>query len=98
MLFHATWEFADTSEDGLRRRSAMLKQWKFPEGAEIRGFYRSVDGLRGVALIEADTAQALARTTAPWVPLLHFTVTPILPIEAAAAIDVEGIAFRDSVK
>jgi hypothetical protein len=50
-----------------------------------------------VAIVEADSAETLARTTAPWVPWLSFQVTPILPIEQAAAIAGEAVAFRDSV-
>jgi len=39
----------------------------------------------------------LARTTAPFVPWLTFTASPIVPIEEAAAIGAEANAFRDSV-
>jgi hypothetical protein len=47
-----------------------------------------------LALIEADSAATLARTSAPW---LRFTTTPILPIEESSAIAGEAVAFRDSV-
>ena len=48
-------------------------------------------------MIEVDSAATLARVTAPWTPWLHFTATPIIPIEESAAIGGEGVAFRDSV-
>lgn len=97
MLFHVTWEFTDTSEDGSRRSLAVFTKWEPPAGAEFKGFYGTVDGRGGVALIEADSAAALARTSAPWGPWLRFTITPIIPIEESSAIAGEAVAFRDSV-
>ena len=98
MLFHVTWEFSDTSEAGDRRSLAVFAAWQPPPGAEFKGFYGTVDGRGGVAIVEADSAAALARTTAPWTPWLSFTVTPIVPIEEATAIAGEAVAFRDSVE
>ena len=97
MLFHVTWEFTDQGEDAERRSLAVFAQWQPPEGAEFQGFYGFADGSGGVAIIEAESAQALSRTTAPWTPWLAFEVTPILPIEEATQIAGEAIAFRDSV-
>ena len=74
MLFHVTWEFIDTSEDGVRRSLAAFQQWQPPAGAEFKGFYGYTDGTGGVALIEVDSATTLWRTTAPWVPWLRFDV------------------------
>jgi hypothetical protein len=97
MLFHVMWEFVDTTEEGEKRSLEVFSQWQPPEGAEFQGFYGFTDGTGGVAIIEADSAATLARTSAPWTPWLRFTSTPILPIEESAAIAAEGIAFRDSV-
>ena len=97
MLFHVTWEFVDTSEDGSRRSLAVFAAWQPPAGAEFKGFYGFADGSGGVAIIEADSAATLARTTAPWQPWLRFSTTPILPIEESSAIAGEAVAFRDSV-
>ena len=97
MLFHVTWEFVDASEEGSRRSLAVFAKWQPPAGAEFKGFYGSSDGKGGVAIIEADSAATLARTTAPWQPWLRFTVTPIVPIEESSAIGMEAVAFRDSV-
>jgi hypothetical protein len=98
MLFHVTWEFSDNSEEDTRRSLAVFAAWQPPAGAEFKGFYGSADGRGGVAIIEADSAATLARTTAPWTPWLRFTVTPIVPIEESSAIAVEAIAFRDTVE
>ena len=97
MLFHVTWEFIDTSEDGIRRSLSVFSNWQPPAGAEFKGFYGFADGGGGVALIEAESAAALAHTTAPWAPWLRFTVNPIVPIEESSAIAGEAVAFRDSV-
>ena len=97
MLFHVTWEFIDTTEEAERRSLAVFEKWQPPEGAEFKGFYGFADNRGGVAIIEADSAATVARTTAPWVPWLRFTVTPIVPIEESAAIAGEAVAFRDSV-
>ena len=97
MLFHVTWEFIDTSEEGERRSLAVFAKWQPPAGAEFKGFYGFADGRGGVALVEADSAATLTRTTAPWTAWLRFTMTPIVPIEESAAIGAEAIAFRDSI-
>jgi hypothetical protein len=97
MLFHVTWEFIDTSEDGIRRSLQAFSKWQPPAGAEFKGFYGFADGGGGVALIEADSAEALSRTAAPRAPWLRFTTTPIVPIEESSAIAGEAVAFRDSV-
>ena len=39
MLFHVTWEFIDTSEDGIRRSLAVFAKWQPPAGAEFKAFY-----------------------------------------------------------
>jgi len=97
MLFHVSWDFIDTTEEGTRRSLNVLAGWQPPAGAEFKGFYGFADGRGGVALIEADSVATLTRTTAPWTPWLRFNVTPILPIEESSAIAGEAVAFRGSI-
>ena len=97
MLFHVTWDFIDTSEEGERRSLEVFSKWQPPAGAEFKGFYQFADSSGGVAIVEVDSAATLTRTTAPWTPWLHFTVTPIVPIEEATTISGEAMRFRDSV-
>jgi len=97
VLFHVTWEFVDTSEEGIRRSLKVFSQWQPPAGAEFKGFYGFADGTGGVAIVEAESAAVLAKTTAPWTPWLRFTGRPILTIEESSGIAAEGVAFRDSV-
>jgi hypothetical protein len=98
VLFHVSWEYVDTSEEGNRRSLTVFQQWQPPAGAEFKGFYGLAGGGGGVAIIEVDSAATLAKTTAPWTPWLRFTVNPIVPIEEATAINLEAAAFLDSVK
>ena len=97
MLFHVSWEFIDNTEEGQRRSLAIFSKWQPPAGAEFKGFYGFADGSGGVAIVEADSAATVARTTAPWTPWLRFTITPILAIEEASAIALDAIEFRDSI-
>ena len=98
MLFHVTWDFIDTTEDGSRRSLSVFQQWQPPAEVEFKGFYGFADGTGGVALIEADSAQSLFKTVAPWTPWLRFQVKPIIPIEESTPLALEAQAFRDSVK
>ncbi len=97
MLFHVTWQFRDSTEAGSRRSLQVFSNWQPPAGADFQGFFGFADGTGGVALIEVDSAETLARTTAPWVPWLSFVATPILPIDSSTAIAGEAVEFRDSV-
>jgi hypothetical protein len=97
MLFHVLWHFTDTSEEGEKRSLQIFQNWQPPAGAQFQGFYGFADNSGGVAIIEADSVATLARMTAPFTAWMEFTMTPILPVEEAASIAGEAIAFRDSV-
>lgn len=97
MLFHVTWQFTDQTEEGERRSLSVFQNWQPPAGADFQGFYGFVDGTGGVAIVEADSAATVARTTAPWSPWLAFEVTPIIPMDESVAIAGEAMKFRDSV-
>jgi len=98
MLFCVTWTFVDTTEEGERRSLSVFQNWRPPAGADFQGFYGYADGSGGVAILEAPDAATLARTMAPFTPWLQFTATVIVPIEEAAAIAVEAVAFRDGIE
>lgn len=98
MLFHVTWEFVDTTEEGQKRSLSVFSQWQPPDGADFsNGFYGFADGTGGVAIVEVDSAATLARTIDPWTPWLRFEATPILPIEESSQLANEAVAWRDSV-
>ena len=96
MLFHVEWDFTDTSEESEKRSLEVFSRWQPPEGTDFQAFYGYADGTGGFAIVEADTAAALAQATSPFIPWLRFTVKPILPVRDSAAIAGSGIAFRDA--
>ena len=49
-----------------------------------------------MALIEAADAADLAKTQAPWTSDLTFTTQAIFPIEEAAQVNGEALAWRDA--
>ena len=92
MLFHVSWEFIDTTEEGQKRSLSVFSQWQPPEGADFsKGFYGFSDGSGGVAIVEVDSAATLARTIDPWTPWLRFKATPILPIEESSQLAGEAV-------
>ena len=63
MLFHVTWDFIDASEAGQKRSLHLFSTWPRVPG-QFQAFYAFADGGGGVALIEANSAADLAKTTA----------------------------------
>lgn len=97
MLFLVTWDFTDTSEEGIERSLAVFQNWKPPEEVEFRGFYGYADQGGGCAIVEAQDAVAIAKTTAPFIPWMAFTVRPIMPVEESAQVAGQALAFLKSV-
>jgi len=97
MLFHVTWTFVAVSEDGRRQSLKAFEAWQPPEGADFKAFFAYADGTGGVAIIDVDSAETLARTIAPWTGWLLFETTAIVPIEESAKINAEALAWVESV-
>ena len=95
MLFQLTWEFTDTTEEGEARTLQLFSKWQ-PGPGQFQAFYGFADGGGGVALIEAETAADLAKTTAPWTPFLKFTTRVILPVQESSQISGAAAAWRDA--
>ena len=96
MLFHVSWEFTDTSEEGVKRSLEVLARWSPPEGTDFHAFYGFADHTGGLAIVEADTLAALSQAMAPFLPWLRFSAKPILPVQEVASIAGSGIAFREA--
>ena len=97
MLFLMTWEFIDSSEEGGRRSLKVFQNWQPPAGANFIGFYGYADGSGGCAILEVDSFQTLAKTTAPFTPWIAFEAKPILPVQESAQIAGEAQGFLDSI-
>ena len=95
MLFHVTWQFHNTTEEK-QQRTLSLFQKGTPGPGQFQAFYGFADGTGGVALSEPADAAELARTLAPWTADLTFTTQAILPSQESAAINGEGLAWRDA--
>lgn len=95
MLFHVEWDFIDTSEAADKRSLEVFSKWQPPAGM-FQAFYGYADGTGGFAIVETDSASAIAKAIAPFTPWLRFSMRPILPIDEAAAVALEAVAFRDS--
>jgi hypothetical protein len=95
VLFHVTWEIVDSSEEGQRTSLATFAKWT-PGPAQFLGFYSYVEGNGGFAIVEAASAGELARTMAPFTPWLAFEAKAILPVQEAATIGGEAIAWREA--
>ena len=95
MLFHVTWQFHTQSEESQKRTLSLFQKWT-PGPGQFQAFYGFVDGTGGVAFIEAANAADLAKTLSAWTADLTFTTQAILPIEETAAINGEGLAWRDA--
>ena len=95
MLFLVTWDFTDTSDQMQRRTLDLFSKWQ-PGPAVFQGFYGYATADGGVAIAEAPDAATMARTFTPWTPWLKFKALPILPIQESAAINGEGLAWRQA--
>lgn len=97
MLFLVTWEFVDNSEEGQERSLAVFQNWQPPAEVEFKGFYGFADMTGGCAIVEAQDTAAIARTCAPFIAWMSFTVKPILPVQESAQIAGEALAFIKSI-
>jgi hypothetical protein len=66
--------------------------------ALIKCLYDYADMEGGVMVLEASTAEPLHEMIAPWAAFFEFSVRPIIPVEASAAIEHKAFAWRDSMK
>jgi uncharacterized protein DUF3303 len=98
MLFVALWENRAGTEETDKRLLNLFTNWRPPAGVEFKGFYDFADASGGVAIVEANSADAILETTAPWGAFLKFTVRPIVPSDKATAIYGKSIAWRDSIR
>ncbi|MBK6563176.1 DUF3303 family protein [Candidatus Amarobacter glycogenicus] len=97
MLFLNTWRVVDSSEQGAKRMLQILSRWSPPPEVEVRGWYEFADGTGGAAIFEADSAATLLRAAAVWRPSLEIQSRALVPVEQAATISAEAVAFRDSI-
>jgi len=99
MLFAVTWvPTSGGSEDRDKRTLKLFTNWRPPAGVEFKAFYDYADNNGGVAIVEADSAEALLETSAPWAAFFTFTTRPVVASEKATPIFQKANSWRDSIR
>lgn len=98
MLFSATYTPRSASEEQDKRMLKLFSNWQPPASVGIKGFYDYADMEGGFMVVEASSAELLLEMIAPWAAFFQFSVRPIIPVEASAAIQQKAFAWRDSIK
>jgi len=99
MLFGVTWvPTSGPSEERDKRTLKLFSSWRPPAGVDFKAFYDYADGNGGIAIVEADSAEALLETTAPWSAFFVFTTRPVVASEKASPIFEKAIGWRDSIR
>jgi Domain of unknown function (DUF3303) len=94
MLFGIIYTPRDTSEAAAKRSLQLFTNWQPP--IEFKGHWALAAG-GGMAVAEADSAEAMVEAVAPWGTFFDFRVEPAVEIEAAVPILMKTNAWRDSV-
>jgi hypothetical protein len=98
MLLVANYTFREgMGEEGARRANALFVNWTPPDGFEFKAHYQLADGNGGLAIIEADSAEAGLRAAIPFAPYIEFNITPIVDIADAIGIQNENFGYWDSI-
>jgi hypothetical protein len=99
MLFAIAWtNRAGATEETEKRSLKLFKNWQPPAGVDFKGFYDYADGNGGIAIAEANSAEAILEATVPWAVFFNFTVRPIVPTDKSPAIIEKALAWRDSIR
>jgi hypothetical protein len=84
-----------SSEEAQKRSLQLFTQWSPP--FEFKAQYARGDGKGGIAVIEADSGEAVVEGISPWLPFFEFDVTPVVDIQAAVPLFQRAYEWRDSV-
>ena len=98
MLFSLVYTARDVTEDSQKRSLNLFTNWKPPAGYEFKAHYALADGTGGIAIVEANSPEALLEAHTPWGPFFEFRTVPVVEIDKAVPIFQRVNAWRDSVK
>jgi len=99
MLFASIYTYrGNISEESQKRLTDLFVNWKPPKGFAFKAHYAFTDATGGLALIEAESAEALYEGSTPWTPFIEFRSVPIVEIDKAVPIALGVMAWRKSVK
>ncbi len=84
-------------ENAQKRILGVFRHWKAPESLAIQQFLVRVGDYGGYMLVETDDAAAIHKLTSSF-PAFAFRVDAVLDIKDAVGVELEAIAWRDSIK
>lgn len=102
MKYMVSWEerpqgSAIEYENAQKRILGVFRHWKAPESIRIHQFVVRVGDYGGYMLVETDDASAVHKMTSTF-PAFRFRVETVLDVMEAVGVELEAIAWRDSVK
>lgn len=98
MLFSVEFLYrSGMTEERDKRVVKLFKNWEAPNKVEFKGFWEYADCTGGICIVEAESAELLLETTAPWAAFLEFRMHPLVPIEKSTPIMEKAQTWRDSI-
>ena len=97
MQFVAIYRLRNQSEESVGRVLNVFAAWTPPEGYEIASNLGFADGSGGILIVEADSAEAIAKASAVFTPFMDFEIHPVADVTVAVAAAAEATAFRAGV-
>ena len=97
MLFAVTYTWRGASEEEEKRALQLFTNWTPPAGFEFKSHYSFADGSGGIAIVDAQSAEVLLETHAPWGPFFSYRTVAVVEVEASVPIFQKSHAWRDSV-
>ena len=87
----------NSSEESEKRSLQLFANWTPPAGFEFKSHYSFADGTGGIAIVDAQSAEAVLEAHAPWGPFFNYRTVPVVDVEASIPIFDTSNAWRDSV-
>ncbi len=87
----------NSSEESEKRSLQLFANWTPPAGFEFKSHYSFADGTGGIAIVDAQSAEAVLEAHAPWGPFFNYRTVPVVDVEASIPIFDKSNAWRDSV-
>lgn len=98
MKYVVTWDpRPNVTEEGVARSLQVFGKWVPSEGVAYKEFLGRVDGSGGYAVVETDDAALITKDITPFTVWFDFKVVPVLEIADATVIDMEAVAFLQSI-
>ncbi len=87
---------AEEYENAQKRILGTFRHWEPPAGLTIKAFVVGIGDYGGYMLAEADEPGILHKMTSTF-PAFRFKIEVVLDIQEAVGLELEAIAWRDSV-